>query len=549
MSLRKSLTAVLKENNLAKAENPKDYAKLANEGLLLGYPVKINGSHHRPDNGIKYHSTIKFFNREKDDPKDVHKIASKMGPHKPHPEEVGITPDKIKSRAGGDIYVIKLHGHHADQIKERHKQFGHMGHKENYEFHPHISVDKETHDRIKASGAKTAHEAGIEFGHPELKHGPKTLHSYEPKVKKSEQSEAPPLTKPYSSEAQRRWAHTETGKKALGGNAGVHEWDEATKGKKLPEKVGKAEELEKGALKNAVVGGAMLLGSHAHAASEHLHQYVSGMKNLPGVKVESTFAPNGKGSKDGKGEYRVKIGNYTIEGQHYSINGNNNHKTSMSGPKNPSPKDKEDESKAKFLRQKLTTTGQDLLDKSLEKGAVKNALTGAAMATALASPQSTGAKQHAVPTRAPAGVTAPKHSDYSREKVLNAISQVESSGGKNTHHKATSMGTAYGKFAIMPDVVHDTIRLNPDLKRQHQKAMNLNGKDLHHYLQDNPKLEQEIVNRHLSRLEHHFGQDPDKLSYAWNHGILGTNRALKQKQNISSHPYVQKFKHAYKGSK
>jgi hypothetical protein len=50
-----------------------------------------------------------------------------------------------------------------------------------------------------------------------------------------------PLMKPYSSEAQRRWAHTSTGKEALGGEAAVHEWDEATKGKKLPEKVKKSE--------------------------------------------------------------------------------------------------------------------------------------------------------------------------------------------------------------------------------------------------------------------------------------------------------------------
>jgi len=44
------------------------------------------------------------------------------------------------------------------------------------------------------------------------------------------------LQKPYVSDAQRRWAHTDSGMEALGGKAGVHEWDEATKGKKLPER-------------------------------------------------------------------------------------------------------------------------------------------------------------------------------------------------------------------------------------------------------------------------------------------------------------------------
>lgn len=41
---------------------------------------------------------------------------------------------------------------------------------------------------------------------------------------------------PYKSEAQRRWAHTDAGKKALGGASAVHEWDQASKGKSLPER-------------------------------------------------------------------------------------------------------------------------------------------------------------------------------------------------------------------------------------------------------------------------------------------------------------------------
>lgn len=41
---------------------------------------------------------------------------------------------------------------------------------------------------------------------------------------------------PYVSDAQRRWAHTAAGTKALGGEAKVKEWDAASKGKDLPEK-------------------------------------------------------------------------------------------------------------------------------------------------------------------------------------------------------------------------------------------------------------------------------------------------------------------------
>lgn len=39
---------------------------------------------------------------------------------------------------------------------------------------------------------------------------------------------------PYKSKAQQRWAHTEEGTEALGGKKKVKEWDEKSKGKKLP---------------------------------------------------------------------------------------------------------------------------------------------------------------------------------------------------------------------------------------------------------------------------------------------------------------------------
>ena len=42
---------------------------------------------------------------------------------------------------------------------------------------------------------------------------------------------------PYKSAAQRRWAHTATGEQALGGPGKVVEWDQATKGRKLPERI------------------------------------------------------------------------------------------------------------------------------------------------------------------------------------------------------------------------------------------------------------------------------------------------------------------------
>lgn len=50
---------------------------------------------------------------------------------------------------------------------------------------------------------------------------------------------------PYISNAQRRWAHTTIGMKALGGASKVKEWDEASKGMKLPEKVNPMKSMKK----------------------------------------------------------------------------------------------------------------------------------------------------------------------------------------------------------------------------------------------------------------------------------------------------------------
>lgn len=71
----------------------------------------------------------------------------------------------------------------------------------------------------------------------EAKKQKKELKEYKKIAQKSEdKTDGGKLEKPYQSEAQRRWAHTEAGKEALGGAAAVKEWDAASKGKKLPEK-------------------------------------------------------------------------------------------------------------------------------------------------------------------------------------------------------------------------------------------------------------------------------------------------------------------------
>ena len=163
---------------IGKSENPEKYAKDASEGLLLGYPVKIKGQETRSDNGVPFHSTIKYFDKDKDHPHQIHHLARHLPLNPPDAKNTQIKFNQFKDRFGNDVNVVTLHGNSAEKLKEHNGKFAHMGYPSKFEWTPHISVDRKTWEDLKNSGAKTAHEAGIEFGGAELKKGPKKLKTY-----------------------------------------------------------------------------------------------------------------------------------------------------------------------------------------------------------------------------------------------------------------------------------------------------------------------------------------------------------------------------------
>lgn len=306
-------------NKLAKKEDPAAYKKLAQQGMMVAFPATVKGQTHRPDIGVGYHSTVKFFNPEKDDPKEVHSIASKLALNPPDPKQTKIEPGMFKDRFGNDVYVVKLHGPHADQIKDHNKKFSHLGHPETFEYQPHVSMDKDTWDKVVNSKAKTAHEAGIEFGQAELRHGHNKL---------------------------------------------------ATYGKKL-------------------------------AASENISEEQSIIND------------------------------------------------------------------------------SDLAEK-------------------------------------------PKKGEYSRKEMLEEIS-------RSNKEQSQKEEQPYGKYSLDPNVIRETIKLHPAISARHKKASLLQKDDLRHYMDDHAGLDKVIADKHLERLEHHFGQNKEHLHHAWKHGMKDTYRVRKEK--------------------
>lgn len=141
--------------------------------------------------------------------------------------------------------------------------------------------------------------------------------------------------------------------------------------------------------------------------------------------------------------------------------------------------------------------------------------------------------------------------DQEKERILASIMDVESSGGKNVEHEAPHPGTmhgqerAYGKYGLMPITIRETIKRNANLMNKYNQAVNLNGSDLHNFMDKNPGLEDKIARAHYDRLSKHFGNDPVKIARAWIGGITGTKKAIKSGEDISKHWHVVKVKRAY----
>ena len=111
------------------------------------------------------------------------------------------------------------------------------------------------------------------------------------------------------------------------------------------------ENLEKG-FKEGLLGATALIYSAnpAHATSGHLHQYISSLKNVPGIEVNSDFKPLAEKSKNGSGNYSIKVGPYTIKGHHFSLsNENNDHEMNLYGPKEEEKQDPRSKANAEFI--------------------------------------------------------------------------------------------------------------------------------------------------------------------------------------------------------
>lgn len=120
-----------------------------------------------------------------------------------------------------------------------------------------------------------------------------------------------------------------------------------------------------------------------------------------------------------------------------------------------------------------------------------------------------------------------------RDNFLNAISQIESSGGTNLSHPISNAPIqagqqAVGQYGLMPNTVQEMAH------RNRSPASIAPG---------SPE-EQQVANQLADRVLNRF-QDPNMAAYAWHSGHNLTPDQVQQRDYLQD-PYVQKFQKIWK---
>ena len=136
-----------------------------------------------------------------------------------------------------------------------------------------------------------------------------------------------------------------------------------------------------------------------------------------------------------------------------------------------------------------------------------------------------------------------------RNKFLNIIRQIESSGGKNLNHDTINYGihkgdAAIGEYGIMPKTANEFIRRR-ELRGQYGPDEALMAKmspeELREFLKDQDRAEQNLAEDIADRVIARSNGDMEKAAYMWNQGHNKLASSIDDK-NLDSSDYVKKFR-------
>ena len=134
------------------------------------------------------------------------------------------------------------------------------------------------------------------------------------------------------------------------------------------------------------------------------------------------------------------------------------------------------------------------------------------------------------------------------QNFLNAISQIESSGGKNFNHKEIESGMhqghrAIGTYGLMPNTVKEMDnRMRRDgLTLEDAQAIQEMAPDaMKEYIESNPEYEKRLAEYMAGHVLDKQMGDEEKAAYSWFQGHNMSPESIDS-QGYKDHDYVKKY--------
>ena len=206
---------------------------------------------------------------------------------------------------------------------------------------------------------------------------------------------------------------------------------------------------------------------------------------------------------------------------------------------------------------------EDNVSKSLRNKAAAVGLAAATLLTPnMAEPkQPTSSQHHHLDLHAqpkqyhetkPDQLKTPDFGKQPEDKFLWSIMQVESSGGKDTHHKVagrihTTADRAIGKWGLLKPTVDEVISRHriKDPIPEGERLIQFSRDDLEQYLKNRPDLELTLARALARHVIHRQHGDLRRSAYAW---LYGHNKHYDEipDQVLQESDYVKKFRDYHK---
>jgi len=136
-----------------------------------------------------------------------------------------------------------------------------------------------------------------------------------------------------------------------------------------------------------------------------------------------------------------------------------------------------------------------------------------------------------------------------KEKFLELIRQIESSGGKNVDHRTMASGlhkgqAAMGEYGIMPKTAEEFVnrrKMRGQFGPDEAIMAQLNPKELKEFLAQQDRVEQNLAGDIAEHVLRRSGGDEDKAAYMWN---MGHNKKVSSidDDSLEASNYVDKFR-------